>query len=222
MELGVDEVVLATGVTPRDPGIPGSDGPNVVSYVDVLAGDARVGSRVAIVGAGGIGFDVAEYLVVPPGESPSADIKEWRQEWGVADPAEARGGLVEPRPAPAARQVTLLQRKRGKLGAGLGKTTGWIHRAALHAKGVTMIPGVNYERITPEGLVVSFGEQRANERLIEADTVVLCAGQESLRDLEQPLAEAGIPVHVVGGAAEAAELDAKRAIDQATRLAATL
>jgi 2,4-dienoyl-CoA reductase (NADPH2) len=222
VELGFDEVVLATGVTPRDPGIPGEDGPNVVSYVDVLAGDAPVGPRVAIVGAGGIGFDVAEFLVVPPGESPSIDIKEWRQEWGVADPAEARGGLVEPRPAPAARQVTLLQRKRGKLGAGLGKTTGWIHRAALLAKGVTMLPGVNYERITPDGLVVSFGEERANERLIEADTIVLCAGQESLRELEGPLAEAGIPVHVVGGAAEAAELDAKRAIDQATRLAATL
>jgi 2,4-dienoyl-CoA reductase (NADPH2) len=214
--------VLATGVTPRDPRIPGEDSPNVVSYVDVLAGHAEVGSRVAIVGAGGIGFDVAEYLVVPPGESPSVDAKEWRQEWGVVDPAEARGGLVKPQPTPPARQVTLLQRTRGKLGAGLGKTTGWIHRATLQAKGVTMIPGVTYERITPDGLVISFGESHEGERLIECDTVVLCAGQEPLRELADPLAEAGITVHVVGGADEAAELDAKRAIDQATRLAATL
>jgi 2,4-dienoyl-CoA reductase (NADPH2) len=193
-----------------------------VSYLDVLAGGAEVGQRVAIVGAGGIGFDVAEYLVVPPDESPSLDLKEWRQEWGVADPQEARGGLVKPEPTPPARQVTLLQRKKGKLGAGLGKTTGWIHRATLQAKGVTMIPGVNYERITPEGLVISIGEKRERERLIECDTIVLCAGQESLRDLEPALADAGIRVHVVGGAHEAAELDAKRAIDQATRLAATL
>jgi 2,4-dienoyl-CoA reductase (NADPH2) len=222
LALGVDEVVLATGVTPRDPDIPGQDGPNVLSYVDVLAGGAPVGQRVAIVGAGGIGFDVAEFLVVPAGESPTMDLTEWRQEWGVADPAEARGGLVESRPTPPARQVTLLQRKRGKLGAGLGKTTGWIHRAALHAKGVTMIPGVNYERITPDGLVVSFGEQREGERLIEADTIVLCAGQEPQQELAAPLVAAGMRVHVIGGAHEAAELDAKRAIDQGTRVAITI
>ncbi len=222
LALGVDEVVLATGVTPRDPDIPGQDGPNVLSYVDVLAGGAPVGQRVAIVGAGGIGFDVAEFLVVPAGESPTMDLTEWRQEWGVADPAEARGGLVESRPTPPARQVTLLQRKRGKPGAGLGKTTGWIHRAALHAKGVTMMPGVNYERITPQGLVVSFGEKREGERLIEADTIVLCAGQEPQQELAAPLAAAGMRVHVIGGAHEAAELDAKRAIDQGTRVAVTI
>jgi 2,4-dienoyl-CoA reductase (NADPH2) len=220
-EGGFDEVVLATGVTPRDPEIPGQDAPHVLSYVEVLQG-APVGQRVAIVGAGGIGFDVAEFLVVPEGDSPTLDLKEWLQEWGVVDPEEARGGLAKPQPAPAARQVTLLQRKRGKLGAGLGKTTGWIHRASLVARGVTMLPGVNYERITPEGLVVSFGPEHANERLIEADTIVLCAGQESLRSLEAPLQAAGIPVHVIGGADEAAELDAKRAIDQGTRLAAAL
>jgi 2,4-dienoyl-CoA reductase (NADPH2) len=150
------------------------------------------------------------------------DLKEWLQEWGVADPEESRGGLAKPQPSPPARQVTLMQRKRGKLGAGLGKTTGWIHRAGLAAKGVTMLPGVNYERITPEGLVVSFGEEHAKERLIEADTIVLCAGQESQRALEAPLVAAGLTVHVIGGAHEAAELDAKRAIDQATRLAAAL
>ena len=222
LALAPDEVVLATGVTPRDPQIPGQDGPNVLSYVDVLAGDAPVGDRVAIVGAGGIGFDVAEFLVVPPGESPAIDAKEWRQEWGVADPEEARGGLVDPQPAPPARQVTLLQRKRGKPGAGLGKTTGWIHRATLHAKGVKMLPAVNYERITAEGLVISFGDKHERERLIECDTIVLCAGQESLRELEPDLAAAGIPVHIIGGAAVAAELDAKRAIDEGTRLAITI
>ena len=126
------------------------------------------------------------------------------------------------RSVPATRQVTLLQRTRGKLGAGLGKTTGWIHRSTLVAKGVTMLPGVNYERITPEGLVVSFGEKHEREHLVEADTIVLCAGQEPLRDLEPALVAAGIPVHVIGGADEAAELDAKRAIDQGTRVAAAL
>ena len=220
--LGVDEVVLATGVTPRDPHIPGQDGPNVVSYIDVLAGGVPVGQRVAIVGAGGIGFDVAEFLVVAPGESPTLDLAEWRREWGVGDPAEDRGGLVKAQPVPATRKVTLLQRKRGKLGAGLGKTTGWIHRSSLVAKGVTMLPGVNYERITPEGLVVSFGEKHEREHLVEADTIVLCAGQEPLRELEPELVAAGIRVHVIGGADEAAELDAKRAIDQGTRVAAAI
>jgi 2,4-dienoyl-CoA reductase (NADPH2) len=220
--LGVDEVVLATGVTPRDPHIPGQDSPNVVSYIDVLAGGVPVGDRVAIVGAGGIGFDVAEFLVVAPGESPTLDLTEWRREWGVGDPAEDRGGLVKAQPVPATRKVTLLQRKRGKLGAGLGKTTGWIHRSSLVAKGVTMLPGVNYERITPEGLVVSFGDKHEREHLVEADTIVLCAGQEPLRDLEPALVAAGLPVHIIGGADEATELDAKRAIDQGTRVAAAL
>ncbi len=220
--LEVDEVVLATGVTPRDPHIPGQDGPNVLDYLDVLAGGAPVGDRVAIVGAGGIGFDVAEFLTVAAGESPALDLAKWRHEWGVGDPADARGGLIAAAPTPAVRKVTLLQRKRGKLGAGLGKTTGWIHRSTLVAKGVTMLPAVNYERITPEGLVVSFGEKREHERLIEADTIVLCAGQEPLRDLAPGLVAAGITVHVIGGADEAAELDAKRAIDQGTRLAAAL
>ncbi len=219
-ELGIDEVVLATGVTPRDPHIPGQDASNVVNYIDVLAGGAPVGDRVAIVGAGGIGFDVAEYLVTAPGESATLDLGEWLHEWGVTDPAEARGGLTKPAPTPAVRTVTLLQRKSGKLGKGLGKTTGWIHRATLVAKGVSMLPGVNYERITPEGLVVSFGDKHEREHLVEADTIVLCAGQEPLRELEPALRAAGIPVHVIGGADEAAELDAKRAIDQGTRVAA--
>jgi 2,4-dienoyl-CoA reductase (NADPH2) len=219
---GFDEVILATGVTPRDPKIPGADGPNVLSYVDVLLHHKPVGPRVAIVGAGGIGFDVAEYLVTAPGHSPTLDLQEWLAEWGVADPEQVRGGVVRAQPTPPARQVTLLQRKAGKLGKGLGKTTGWIHRATLQMKQVEMIGGVNYERITPQGLFITYGEERKDGQLIECDTVVLCAGQEPLRELQAPLQAAGVRVHLIGGADEAAELDAKRAIDQGTRLAASL
>jgi 2,4-dienoyl-CoA reductase (NADPH2) len=217
-----DEIVLATGVTPRDPKIPGADGTNVLSYVDVLLRGKPVGARVAIVGAGGIGFDVAEFLVTAPGHSATMNLHEWLTEWGVADPASVRGGVVRPQPAPAARQVTLLQRKSGKLGKGLGKTTGWIHRAALQMKKVEMIGGVNYERITPQGLFVTYGDKRGDGQLIECDTVVLCTGQEPLRELLEPLRAAGVKTHLIGGADEAGELDAKRAIDQGTRLAATL
>jgi 2,4-dienoyl-CoA reductase (NADPH2) len=219
---GFDEVVLATGVSPRDPKIPGSDGPNVLSYIDVLLHQKPVGERVAIVGAGGIGFDVAEYLVTAPGHSPTMNLPEWLAEWGVADPETVRGGVVRPQPTAPARQVTLLQRKSGKLGKNLGKTTGWIHRAALQMKKVEMIGGVNYERITPQGLFVTYGEKRSDGQVIECDTVVLCAGQEPLRELLAPLQAAGKPVHLIGGAFEAGELDAKRAIDQGVRLAASL
>jgi 2,4-dienoyl-CoA reductase (NADPH2) len=217
-----DEVVLATGVLPRNPKIAGSDGANVMSYIDVLLHRKPVGARVAIVGAGGIGFDVAEYLAIAEGHSPTMNLQEWLTEWGVADPALVRGGVVRAKPAPPARQITLLQRKPGKLGKGLGKTTGWVHRASLQMKQVEMIGGVNYECITPQGLFVTYGEKRSDGQLIECDTVVLCAGQEPLRDLLAPLKAAGIKTHLVGGADEAAELDAKRAIDQGTRLAATL
>lgn len=219
---GFDEVVLATGVLPRDPKIPGSDGPNVLSYIDVLLHQKPVGERVAIVGAGGIGFDVAEYLVTEPGHSPTLNLTEWLTEWGVADPEAVRGGVVRAQPTPPARQVTLLQRKSGKLGKNLGKTTGWIHRAALQMKKVEMIGGVNYERITPQGLFITYGEKRSDGQVIECDTVVLCAGQEPLRELLAPLRAAGKPVHLIGGADEAGELDAKRAIDQGVRLAASL
>jgi 2,4-dienoyl-CoA reductase (NADPH2) len=217
-----DAVVVATGVVPRNPAIEGQDLPHVLSYVDLLSGHAPVGDRVAIVGAGGIGFDVAEFLVT--GDSPTLHPDEWRAEWGVADPALHRGGLapVGPRPAPPLRQVTLLQRKAEKPGKGLGKTTGWIHRAALKMKRVEMLAGVTYERITPDGLEISFGPERRDPRLIGCDTVILCAGQEPERRLAETLAARGIAHHVIGGADLAVELDAKRAIDQGARLAATL
>jgi 2,4-dienoyl-CoA reductase (NADPH2) len=218
-----DGVIIATGVVPRDPAIEGQDHPKVLSYIDVLRDERPVGKRVAIIGAGGIGFDVAEFLV-QDGHSPTMNLDEWLEEWGVVDPARARGGLaVEPsQPEPPAREVTLLQRKSGKHGAKLGKTTGWIHRATLKMNNVQMIGGVNYERIGDEGLLISYGENHENPTWIDVDNVILCAGQLPLRDLQEPLEAAGITTHVIGGADVAAELDAKRAIDQGSRLAASL
>ncbi|WP_424971961.1 FAD-dependent oxidoreductase [Dinoroseobacter sp. S76] len=220
---GYDAVVVATGVLPRDPEIPGQEAENVLSYIDVLRGGAEVGDSVAIVGAGGIGFDVAEYLA-HQGESPTEDPDLWKREWGVTDPAETRGGLAAegPQPEASARQITLLQRKSEKLGKRLGKTTGWIHRASLQMKGVQMIGGVNYEAVTEDGLQISKGEARTDPQTLAVDTIVLCAGQVPDRGLADALVESGVPVHVIGGADVAAELDAKRAIDQGARLAATL
>jgi 2,4-dienoyl-CoA reductase (NADPH2) len=228
---GFNAVLLATGVTPRDPRIPGQDHPQVLSYIDVLLQRKPVGRRVAVVGAGGIGFDIAEYLATGTDlghVSPAVDLPGWLREWGVADPEGQRGGVVRPQPEPPAREVLLLQRKAGKHGASLGKTTGWIHRAALKMKNVEMLGGVNYERIGPApepgriGLFVTFGEGRKDGTVLAVDTIVLCAGQEPLRELQAPLQAAGMTVHLIGGALEAGELDAKRAIDQGTRLAATL
>ena len=221
---GYDDVVLATGVVPRDPRIPGQDHPMVLSYVDVLLRGKPVGKSVAVVGAGGIGFDVAEFLVhgERPAEETGPDLARWMEEWGVTDPEAAPGGLMEPRPSPPARKVVLLQRKKSRPGAGLAKTTGWIHRASLKMKDVEMLSGARYERIDDRGLTVRFGEKPGETRLLEVDNVVLCTGQEPLRELEAPLREAGARLHLVGGADVAAELDAKRAIDQGTRLAARL
>ena len=218
-----DEVIIATGVTPRDPMIPGQEHPKVMSYIDVLRERKPVGERVAIIGAGGIGFDVAEFLV-HDGHSTTLDLAAWQTEWGVTDPALAVGGLSPERPqvSPPARKVTLLQRKKGKPGASLGKTTGWIHRTTLKMKQVEMIAGVNYERITDEGLLVTYGETREDATWIACDTVVLCAGQVPRRDLADALQTLGKTAHLIGGAFEAGELDAKRAIDQAARLAARL
>ena len=217
-----DGVIVATGVTPRDPKIEGQEHPKVLSYIDVLRNRAPVGQRVAIIGAGGIGFDVAEFLL-HDGHSPTLDLDEWLAEWGVVDPAEARGGLAAERVRPEpARELTLLQRKAGKHGANLGKTTGWIHRAVLKMNNVQMIGDVNYERIGDDGLLVSYGDKRENPTWIEVDNIVLCAGQVPLCELQEPLEAAGVPTYVIGGADVAAELDAKRAIDQGSRLAAKL
>jgi 2,4-dienoyl-CoA reductase (NADPH2) len=214
---GFDEVVLATGVAPRVLSLPGIDHPKVLSYVDVVKHGKPVGERVAVIGAGGIGVDVSEFLTHT--SSPALDLDAWLAEWGVTDPEQAAGGLGTPRPEPSPRQVFLLQRKKSGIGAGLGKTSGWVHRAALKAKRVEQLTGVTYERIDDDGLHITVD---GVPRLLEVDTVVVCAGQEPVRDLADDLRAAGLPVHLIGGADVAAELDAKRAIDQGTRLAAAL
>ena len=216
---GYDEVVVATGVVPRAAAFPGSDHPNVVGYLDVLEGRVLPGARVAIIGAGGIGFDLAEWLVVPPGESPTLDAPRWMAEWGIDPLVRTPGGLLPPRPDPPARQVWLLQRSAGRPGARLGKTTGWIHRATLRAKGVKMLGGVEYLGMDDAGLQVRVD---GVEQLLPVDHVVVCAGQEPRRELADALRAMGRSVHVIGGADLAAELDAKRAIDQGTRLGARL
>ena len=215
-----DEVVLATGVSPRLPDIPGIDHPMVLSYPEAITGARPVGKRVAVIGAGGIGFDVSELLVTD--ESPTLNLKEWKAEWGIADPQEARGALVAPIPAPPARAVYLLQRTKGAQGRGLGKTTGWVHRASLKAKGVQQLSGVNYHRIDDDGIHISFGPKHSRRQTLAVDNVVVCAGQESVRDLVGELESRGVTPHIIGGAAVAAELDAKRAIRQGTELAAQL
>ncbi|MGI5220977.1 FAD-dependent oxidoreductase [Nocardia sp. CA-290969] len=218
---GYDEVVLATGVRPRIPDIPGIEHPMVLSYAELVRDRKPVGARVAVIGAGGIGFDVSEYLTVEG--HPTLKPDEWKEEWGVdADDEQLRGQMRAPRPGPAAREVVLLQRKDAPFGKGLGKTTGWVHRAALKAKGVRQIGGVNYERIDDAGLHISFGPKHERPEVLRVDNVIVCAGQESVRDLESELTGAGVTVHLIGGAELAAELDAKRAIDQGTRLAARL
>ncbi|MFI6147578.1 FAD-dependent oxidoreductase [Streptomyces sp. NPDC051109] len=215
---GYDEVVVATGVTPRIPDIEGVEHANVVSYLDVLRDGAPVGDRVAVVGAGGIGFDVAEFLT-DSGEGASQDPETYFRHWGVDTAYAGPGGLTAPeRPAPP-RQVHLLQRKTTKVGKDLGTTTGWIHRAELKHRGVVSVAGATYDRIDDEGLHITVGGE---QRLVPADTVVLCTGQEPRRDLYEALLAAGGRPHLIGGADVAAELDAKRAIRQGTELAATL
>ena len=221
IEGGYDEIVLATGIRPRVPAIDGVDHSKVLGYLDVLQGDRPVGERVAIIGAGGIGFDVAEYLT-HAGDSGAVAPRKFYAEWGIDTGYARAGGLAQPQAEPSPRRVHLLQRKSTKVGDQLGKTTGWIHRTTLKMKKVEMLGGVNYESIDDRGILVTFGEKREKPTLLEVDTIVLCAGQESLRELFEPVKAAGIPVHLVGGAHLAVELDAKRAINQASRLAADI
>ena len=215
-----DEVILACGIVPRTPAIPGIDNARVLSYLDVLRDKKPVGQRVAIIGAGGIGFDTAEYLS-QHGESSSLHPQAFNHEWGIDTQLRQRGGLSPdgadvPR---SARQIFLLQRKTSKVGEGLGKTTGWIHRASLSMRGVKMLSGVQYQRIDDEGLHIVREEQAS---CLPVDTIVICAGQEPRRELQQPLLAMGKSVHLIGGADVAAELDARRAIEQGTRLAMAL
>ncbi len=211
-EGGFEHIVLATGVVPRQPSLPGIEHPKVLSYLDVLNGTQRVGQRVAIIGAGGIGFDVATFLTVLPHSSP----EEYWREWGIDPTYARRGGLGEAEVTSTGRQLWLLQRTRGKMGARLGKTTGWAHRLALKKRGVQFWSGVEYHRIDDEGLHLTVNGQA---QTLAVDHIVLCAGQESLNDLQAPLEAAGLTVHCIGGARLAAELDAERAIEEGLRLA---
>ncbi|SMD32271.1 2,4-dienoyl-CoA reductase (NADPH2) [Reichenbachiella faecimaris] len=218
-EGGFDEVIVATGVNPRSPGIEGQDHPKVLSYIDVLKHEKAVGDKVAIIGAGGIGFDVAEYLS-QEGESPSLNIEDFMHEWGVDIKNEKRGGLVEPEMPKAKREIVMLQRSEGKMGARLGKTTGWIHRTTLKHKAVKMITHVSYDKIDNEGLHVTI--KGKDKQVLDVDHIILCAGQLPENSLVTELEQKGVKVTKIGGADVAAELDAKRAIDQASRLAADL
>jgi 2,4-dienoyl-CoA reductase (NADPH2) len=217
---GYDDVIVATGVAMRRPRIEGIEHPKVLSYLDVLRGGARVGERVAIIGAGGIGFDTAEFLLHDPATPLPVPVATWMGEWGVDPTVATGGGLAAPHPASPIRKLWLLQRKSTRPGAGLGKTSGWVHRATLVRHGVTMMAGVQYERIDDAGLHITVGGER---RVLEVDNVVICAGQESLAEL-MPSAEmkGGPAFHKIGGAAVAAELDAKRAIREGAELAARL
>lgn len=215
---GFDEIILASGIVPRDIGLPGQDHPKVLSYLDVLRDHKAVGKHVAIIGAGGIGFDVAEYLTEEHSLTLQPDA--WLKEWGVDKAYQARGALLKAEPAePAKRKIFLLQRKTSKVGSGLGKTSGWAHRASLQKKGVEMLSGVNYLKVDDAGLWISINNE---ERCLAVDNVVICAGQEPLRALQQGLVEQGQKVHLIGGADVAAELDAKRAIRQGAELAAQI
>lgn len=215
-----DEIIIATGITPRKLTIDGIDHPKVLSYIDVLKHKKKVGNKVAIIGAGGIGFDTAEYLTHKE-KSTSLDVDAFLREWGVDGKNEVRGGIegIAPEPIPSPREVFLLQRKETKIGKGLGKTTGWIHRIALKNKDVQMINAVGYEKIDDNGLHITV---KGESKTLDVDNIVICAGQLSKNELYEPLKSAGKSVHIIGGAYMAGELDAKRAIEQGSKLAAAL
>ncbi len=232
---GFDQVILATGVTPRIPEIDGVDHPSVMTYAQAVLGEREIGHRVAVLGAGGIGFDVSEFLTTPGGvDSPSLNLKEWEQEWGVTEDLETPGFLTKPRPEAPLREVYMVQRKASRQGKSLGRTTGWVHKAAVKGKKVEQISGATYEKIDDAGLHLAFYEEKKDKkgrviskelkerRVIEVDNIVLCTGQESVKELAEPLKAAGIDVTIIGGADLAAELDAKRAIRQGTEAAAKI
>jgi 2,4-dienoyl-CoA reductase (NADPH2) len=214
-----DDVVLATGILPRKLTIEGADHPKVLSYIDVIRDQKPVGQRVAVIGAGGIGFDVAEFLA-HQGVSPSLDIDVFNKEWGVDTEYKDRGAYSHADPEEPARQITMLQRKEGKMGAGLGKTTGWIHRASLKMKRVQMVRGVEYTKVDDRGL--HFTIQGGEPQVIECDNVVVCAGQLSRRELLEELEAANVTTHLIGGSKMAGELDAKRAIREGFQVAASI
>ncbi|PQM56541.1 MAG: NADPH-dependent 2,4-dienoyl-CoA reductase [Rhodobacteraceae bacterium] len=223
--LGFDHIILATGVIPRKTDIPGqSSAKNIIGYQEVFEKQANIGKKVAIIGAGGIGFDIAEFIS-NSGTSATLDLQKWLKDWGVVDPELERGGLSQSRDHeqyPTDREIYLLQRKNERIGKKLGKTTGWIHRKSLSKKGVQMISGVNYEKISSEGLVVSFGDAKEDLKTLKVDTIIICAGQEPEKKLANSLSDSKTDFQIIGGADIAKELDAKRAIDQGCRLAAQI
>ena len=220
-----DEIIISTGVVPRKIDIEGQDKVNFVyDYQEVFNDGVKLGNRIAIIGAGGIGFDVAEYIS-SSGISPTLDINKWMEKWGVTDPAIERGGVLqknEIRSEDSSKEIFLLQRKNEKVGKRLGKTTGWIHRKSLEKKKVKMLAGVNYEKITPEGLLISFGEEKRDIQMLKVDSIIICAGQTSEISLAEAMSTRKTNFHIIGGAKKANELDAKSAIDQGCRLAAQL
>jgi 2,4-dienoyl-CoA reductase (NADPH2) len=215
---GFDTVVLATGVTPRRPEIPGIEHRSVVSYVDILSGRAQAGRRVVVIGAGGIGFDVAEFLSSPPADV-AMDPRHFLAEWGVDRSNSGAGGLAKPAEPRLERQITMVQRRPGRMGRGLGVSTGWVLRLQLAKRKVAQVTGASYRKIDDAGLHITVGTE---DRVLPADTIVLCTGQEPERTLHGELAALGVTAHLIGGAHEAAELDAMRAIDQGMRLALEL
>ena len=220
IEAEFDHVIIATGVTPRIPNIEGVGHPKVMTYAECVLGERTPGATVAVIGAGGIGFDVSEFLTTE--DSPTLNLKEWEQEWGVDDDPSVPGFITEPRPTAPARKVYMVQRKTSRQGKSLGKTTGWVHRAAVKMKQVEQISGATYDKIDDAGLHLSFRDEEGNvteRRVLDVDNVILCAGQESVKELAQPLEDAGITTSIIGGADVAAELDAKRAILQGTSVA---
>jgi 2,4-dienoyl-CoA reductase (NADPH2) len=214
---GFDQVIVATGIAPRMPNIEGIDHPKVLNYLDVIGGKQHVGKKVAIIGAGGIGFDTAEYIT-HAGESTSQNIPAFMKEWGIDMTFGSRSGIegITAQPEPSPREVYLLQRKSTRVGKGLGKTTGWVHRAGLAMKGVRMMPSCDYKRIDDDGLHLTVGDEPTT---LDVDTIIICAGQDPMREIIEGLT---VPHHLIGGADVAAELDAKGAINQATRLAAQI